>query len=296
MIVWIASFPRSGNTFFRIVLHALYSVSTYSGFLSGDDLEGDLGRPDMTGHSKLPRRSPDKNPFRHPAKVKRLIEVLEAEDKVYFIKTHALPSELWGSQSKAILLVRDGRDAAVSFSKYMLDTANTWSRWRKMVSSFVRNGDYVSLSRTKVILTRTYRTCLVWFARRLGFEDRLHNYLLKGFLTNKGPWSGRWSVMNAEWMDRNNAQTTVIHFEELIRHPHECIKRALSELQIELPHHDADIPNFDELKRLHPRFFRSGKVDEWKSAISSDLNEDFWRCHGNMMLRLGYSKGGRAES
>src|ERR1700754_5135896 len=28
MIVWLASFPRSGNTFLRIVLHRLYGVRT----------------------------------------------------------------------------------------------------------------------------------------------------------------------------------------------------------------------------------------------------------------------------
>ena len=30
VIVWLASYPRSGNTFLRIVLHRLYGVPTYS--------------------------------------------------------------------------------------------------------------------------------------------------------------------------------------------------------------------------------------------------------------------------
>ena len=30
MIVWLASYPRSGNTFFRIVLNQLYGIKTTS--------------------------------------------------------------------------------------------------------------------------------------------------------------------------------------------------------------------------------------------------------------------------
>lgn len=29
MIIWIASYPRSGNTFFRVALHRLYGVPTH---------------------------------------------------------------------------------------------------------------------------------------------------------------------------------------------------------------------------------------------------------------------------
>jgi hypothetical protein len=28
MLVWVASFPRSGNTFLRIILHRLYDIQT----------------------------------------------------------------------------------------------------------------------------------------------------------------------------------------------------------------------------------------------------------------------------
>ena len=47
MIVWLASYPRSGNTFFRILLHHLYRLPTYSGFKSGDDLYF-VGAGDLT--------------------------------------------------------------------------------------------------------------------------------------------------------------------------------------------------------------------------------------------------------
>ena len=53
-------------------------------------------------------------------------------NKVYFVKTHELPSD----DSPAILLVRDGRDAMVSFAHYIEDCGVV--RWSP-VGQFVAN-------------------------------------------------------------------------------------------------------------------------------------------------------------
>jgi len=52
VLVWVASFPRSGNTFLRIVLHRRYAVPTsviydYDGVADrvGGELVGDVDRP-----------------------------------------------------------------------------------------------------------------------------------------------------------------------------------------------------------------------------------------------------------
>lgn len=43
MIVWLASYPRSGNTFLRIVLHRLYGVPTYSVYDDDDPVAQRVG-------------------------------------------------------------------------------------------------------------------------------------------------------------------------------------------------------------------------------------------------------------
>lgn len=94
MIVWLASYPRSGNTFLRIVLHELYGLPTYSVYDDDDPVAQRVG-PDLVGW----RASEDKS-------------ALDASPDVCFVKTHR--ARVPDDERSAIVLVRDGRDAVVS--------------------------------------------------------------------------------------------------------------------------------------------------------------------------------------
>ncbi len=97
MIVWLASYPRSGNTFLRVVLHALYGVPTYSVYDDDDPVAQRVG-PDLVGY----RRKPGSRDF------------MAASDELFFVKTHKRrKADGW----PAIYLVRDGRDAVVSHAR-----------------------------------------------------------------------------------------------------------------------------------------------------------------------------------
>ena len=90
--MWLASYPRSGNTFFRILLKELSGIETYS--IHDDPLAQEIGLADAAGYrpmSSMPRTV-----------------------AVSFIKTHRLPAD----SEPAIYLVRDGRDALVSHARY----------------------------------------------------------------------------------------------------------------------------------------------------------------------------------
>src|SRR5215475_14583534 len=94
MVVWLASYPRSGNTFLRIVLHRLYGVPTYSVYDDDDPVAQRVG-PDLVGYRPKPL---DRAAMRESA-------------EVFFTKTHKRRK---GDGYRAIYLVRDGRDAVVS--------------------------------------------------------------------------------------------------------------------------------------------------------------------------------------
>jgi len=98
MIVWLASYPRSGNTFFRIVLRHAYDLKTSS--IYDDPLLDRIGVAEVVGHEELPAP----------------VAELRASPEVFFIKTHDLPTD----DSLAVYLIRDGRDALVSHAKYVL--------------------------------------------------------------------------------------------------------------------------------------------------------------------------------
>lgn len=87
MDCWIASFPRSGNTFFRNILYYVYGIES------------------STFHKET------------------TYPVDGSYDSYRFVKTHLLPEELIPQDPAipAIYLVRDGRDAVVSIAHHRKD-------------------------------------------------------------------------------------------------------------------------------------------------------------------------------
>ena len=97
MIIWLASYPRSGNTFFRLLLNHAYGVGSYS--IYNRDRRGPVG--DIIGHQLMDRS----------------LEQMAVDPKPHFVKTHEVAGE---DHYPAIALVRDGRDALVSYAHFIL--------------------------------------------------------------------------------------------------------------------------------------------------------------------------------
>lgn len=99
MQLWLASYPRSGNTFLRILLRHRYAVRSVS-------MEFDRSGP-------VPRT------FRRSAILTP--DYASADDPVVpdvtGVKTHALPAN---TTDPALYVVRDGRDSLVSYAHFAL--------------------------------------------------------------------------------------------------------------------------------------------------------------------------------
>lgn len=101
MIIWLASYPRSGNTLFRIALRGMGLGPTYS---THNDLAlKRLSIDEEVGHVDLPEEG---------------LVKLGKDNKYNFIKTHDLPGD---DDFPVIYVVRDGRDAIVSYAHYLRD-------------------------------------------------------------------------------------------------------------------------------------------------------------------------------
>src|SRR5262249_54086695 len=104
LMMWLASFPRSGNTFFRIILHEVYGIETAEYALHS--------RPylqhDYTNYS--------------------------------VVKTHLLPDALVPNDPTipAVYLIRDGRDAVVSLAHYRSNIGDPGSSFRKNLRAAIR--------------------------------------------------------------------------------------------------------------------------------------------------------------
>lgn len=235
MIVWLASYPRSGSTFFRLLIYMGWGLKTYSEYddLVFDHMEG-LAR--TIGHEKLPA------PIEH---LKRL-------RGVFLVKTHDLPTD----DSLAIYLVRDGRDALVSYARY----------------------------------TQSFRRRTFWQRCKgaIGFDS--YGSTLRELIA-EGTRYGGWSENVLRWRGREATRITV-RYEDLIDDPIKWVDEALRAVGClkRGGYTGCPIPSFEELNERWPQFFRKGRAGGWQKEMSASLEELFWKHHGHAMEELGYEK------
>src|SRR5690242_6425767 len=97
MIIWLASYPRSGNSLFANLIKHHLEIPLYS-IYSIDKRTDD--QDDMYIHL---------NPVD--------LQAAKQSRDLFFVKTHELPTD----DAPAIYVVRDGRDAIVSYAHYIID-------------------------------------------------------------------------------------------------------------------------------------------------------------------------------
>jgi len=222
MIVWLASYPRSGNTFFRVILNSVFDIKTYSIYDDKGDIGADEKTSKVVGHEFLPENFD--------------IQKARDEEKTYYIKTHELLDNRVDDNDKVIYLIRDGRESTLSFTKHQ----NTFDNQKK-----------------KII-------------------DTIYGNIVLG----------SWGEHVNSWNPKYRDNTLLIKFENLIKEPIEYIGLLAEFLQIESL--GGRIPTFEELKRINPKFFRSGKTNSWEDIYSDEEHMAFWLKNYNIMADYGY--------
>ena len=105
MIVWLASYPRSGNTFLRIVINRLYGRGS-STVYPVDGVQERLGDVVVIENVDV-----------------SLTELRDSPE-VHFVKTHRRRSYDVSTVDSALYIARDGRDALVSFARQRTEEAS----------------------------------------------------------------------------------------------------------------------------------------------------------------------------
>lgn len=101
MIIWLASYPRSGNTLLRTILKRCFNLDSYA---------------DEPIHVQSLIRS-DNNLIGHkdlPTSWEEFYEFSKNSDQLFLVKTHLPPKDT----QPYIYVVRDGRSAIKSYKKY----------------------------------------------------------------------------------------------------------------------------------------------------------------------------------
>lgn len=103
MIVWLASFPRSGNTLTRTILKQVFERESYSVYDDSHDLGADPEIAAAVGH------------VRHGERWDDAYRRLTDDDALHFVKTHEPPQDA----ARAIYVVREPVACFVSLRHYL---------------------------------------------------------------------------------------------------------------------------------------------------------------------------------
>lgn len=150
MIVWLGSYPRSGNTYARQILATCGGIKTYSIYGNGILSKGEIA--EIIGHTALPE------PF----------STAVNSSKLYVVKTHSSPDvDSQVAEFPAIYIVRDGRDAIVSHARYLTTRKGGYG---KLLRELVRGEDELRRSWSVHVMTWKDREVPTAYVR---YEDLL---------------------------------------------------------------------------------------------------------------------------
>jgi hypothetical protein len=277
---WLASYPKSGNTWFRMLAANLgaeeepadiNAVPAPGGIASG---RGQFEAATLIDSGLLTHEEADRL---RPA-VYAAIEGDEAGNPPRFVKAHdayvSLPdgTPLFGRATAAagvILIVRDPRDVAPSLANHLdcgLDEA----------IAFMANAEAVLAS------------------TRRGQSPQLRQRLLD--------WGGH----VASWLDQRDVPVCLVRYEDLAADPARTLQRAMAFARRPIGRTEAaqaaEWASFARLQEREAaqgfaewrsrgdgsRFFRRGESGGWRRELDAAQARAIEAAHGATMARLGY--------
>ena len=274
-IVWLASYPKSGNTWFRAFLTALLNPENpsvdinnmYRATIASSRQLFD----EMTGVSSADL-GPDEIDRLRPLVYRQ--NALESDEMIYH-KIHDAWTLLPGGEpliptdvTRAVLyFIRNPLDVVVSFAHHL-------STGIDKTIYIMNNPEYTFCQRT----------------------DRLHNQLRQKLLT----WSGHVK----SWVDNSGLPVLVLRYEDMSAHPSETFTKAAvfiglspssQEVETALEHcsfarlkQQEEEKGFSEKSARSASFFRKGAVGDWHDMLTRGQVERIVKAHSEIMNRFGY--------
>jgi hypothetical protein len=274
-LTWLASYPKSGNTWLRLVLTNLRNEGTTPATIHEIDTDGMAGSRrwlDRVLGFSTGDLYPDELAELRPSVYRW--ENAHAEDALY-LKCHdactRTPSGGWllaPEVARVVYLLRNPLDVAVSLAHHNAAPLDT-------VIAQMGQDDFV-------------------LPRQTG----------KGLTWQVGQTLLSWSAHVESWVDNPAAPACVLRYEDMVKDPEESFGRVARFL--DLPddartlHRAIEHASFDRLQaqeraapfreRSHraSHFFRKGIVGDWQSALSARQIDRIVADHAVVMRRFGY--------
>lgn len=270
-LVWLASYPKSGNTWLRLLLHNFvlqpqrpFDINGLHAFSTSEDMAAHYQPHDprpATEYSELDVQR--MRPLVHRSLRDRHDGVVFAKTHNAFMVVHGVPLVTPDATSAAIYVVRDPRDVAVSYSHHFgigIDAAIDI-----MASPDAATGG----TRTRVF-----------------------------------GWPSSWSLHVQGWAGQKHARIHVMRYEDLhadtastfaaaIRFfglpvPQDRLERAVAHSRFEVAKEQEMRHGFVEHPQIRGAFFREGRAGGWSDVLSAAQAARITRDHGAQMAMHGY--------
>ncbi len=271
-LVWLASYPRSGNTWTRAFLHDLLEaegdgadINRLSRFTSTDNAPhwylALSGRRSLLEHSD--QEIAALRPRVHRA-------MTDAAEGLVFAKTHDALVSYLGTPlvtreltAGAVYILRNPLDVAVSYSHFLgIDLDETIARMN----------------------LRGHRTPT--------HERGVYQFL------------GSWSENVLSWTRRPNPSLHVMRYEDMVERPEETFaalarflrlepgpdrfRRAIERASFAALRRQEEAGGFPEKPASAARFFREGRAGQWQEVLSDGQVRALIAAHREQMQRFGY--------
>ncbi len=274
-IIWLASYPKSGNTWFRVFLtNLLRNADTPAKIneLANTPIASARGLFDSNMGFEASDLTADEIDRLRPELYLHLAE--NAEEQL-FMKIHDaytnvadnLPLIPPAATGGALYFIRNPLDVAVSFAHH-------------------NGSDYdASIAR---LADESFTFC--------GKSNRLHNQLRQKLLS----WSGHVT----SWMDSAPFPVCLLRYEDMktqplttftkavrfagLGHTGEQIQKSLGFSSFEVVRQLEEAEGFREKSASSSRFFRKGEIGSWREELSAEQAEKIIHDHQDVMRRFGY--------
>ena len=259
MIIWIASYPKSGNTLLRSIIYSLFYsndgildlsklnvIPNYNQFRFFEGLINEKDRFDIKKVSE-----------KWDTSQKRII----SNNKIKLLKTHNSNCKINGhefisnkSTAGVIYVVRDPRDVVLSASNHF------------------------SLSNKEVFELMLNRNATLMPRKKLKHE----------IITMLGSWNDHVKY----WRSHKNC--LLIKYEDMISDKHRVIQKIINTINstsfsnMQLQEGKGLFKENVENKNKKIKFFYKGKIKNWDGKLDKDIREKIENKFYNEMKELGY--------
>ena len=256
MILWLSSYPKSGNTWARIFL-------TNYLFEDNDDPFGNIDKinsyPRKKYFSFLDKKDFESLTDRENSFKQYVLsqEKINLNGELNLLKSHSYCGELNGNNfsnldntAGFVYFVRDPRSVAISLAHHNSDTIEN------VVKMMINKNQFM--------------------------QPDNNDGLIEFFSS--------WKINYLSWKNSKYPKL-IIKYEDMKKNPYESFKNILH--QIVKKSEFTNLQKFEKEKGFKERkgndlFFRKGIVDEWKSKLPENLNEQIKKEFKDEMDELGY--------